>query len=170
MGEESWDCWDSGEALANQAPGLTTFQILHNKTNSINMKPGLHFGDRLMMPSVCLCPGIRSRNPELQSWKSHPQSGHAAWDSFPVGTSDLLWHRTSQCCLSLDVGQNPIWWCILCSFYFSFLLMLVLQEEGALPGPETGLLSNTRKWIVGGDTCADKARDFIGKGHLGGKQ
>ena len=25
------------------------------------------------------------------------------------------------------------------------------------------LLSNTRKWIVQGDTCADKARDFIGK-------
>ena len=33
-----------------------------------------------------------------------------------------------------------------------------------LPGPETGLLSNTQKRIVEGDTCADKARDFIGKG------
>ena len=30
---------------------------------------------------------------------------------------------------------------------------------------QTGLLSNTQKWIVLGDTCADKARDFIGKGH-----
>ena len=40
----------------------------------------------------------------------------------------------------------------------------MLQEGGPLPGPETGLLSNTRKWIVRGDTCADKARDFIGKG------
>ena len=48
--------------------------------------------------------------------------------------------------------------------------MIVLQEEGPLPGPETGLLSNTRKWIVRGDTCADKARDFTGKGHLGGEQ
>ena len=38
------------------------------------------------------------------------------------------------------------------------------------PGPETGLSSNTRKWIVRGDTCADKARDFIGKGHPGGEQ
>ena len=46
----------------------------------------------------------------------------------------------------------------------------VLQERGPLPGPETGLLSNNRKWIVGGDTCADKARDFIGKGHPGGEQ
>ena len=46
----------------------------------------------------------------------------------------------------------------------------MLQEGGRLPGPETGLLSNTRKWIVRGDTCADKARDFIGKGHPGGEQ
>ena len=41
---------------------------------------------------------------------------------------------------------------------------------GPLPGPETGLLSNIQKWIVRGDTCADKARDFIGKGHPGGEQ
>ena len=46
----------------------------------------------------------------------------------------------------------------------------VWQEGGPLPGPETGLLSNTQKWIVQGDTCADKARDFIGKGRLGGEQ
>ena len=37
-------------------------------------------------------------------------------------------------------------------------------------GPETGLLYNTRKWIVRGDTCADKARAFIGKGRPGGEQ
>ena len=41
----------------------------------------------------------------------------------------------------------------------------MLQEKGPLPGPETGLLSNIRKWIVRGDTRADKARDFIAKGH-----
>ena len=46
----------------------------------------------------------------------------------------------------------------------------VFQERGHLPGPESGLLSNTGKWIVWGDTCADKARDFIGKGQLGGEQ
>ena len=45
-----------------------------------------------------------------------------------------------------------------------------LLEDGPLPGPETGLLSNTQKRIVRGDTCADKARDFIGKGHPGGEQ
>ena len=48
--------------------------------------------------------------------------------------------------------------------------MELLQEGGPLPGPETGLLSNTQKWIVRGDTCADKARDFIGKGRPGGEQ
>ena len=39
-------------------------------------------------------------------------------------------------------------------------LILLLQEGGPLPGPQNGLLSNTQKWIVRGDTCADKARDF----------
>ena len=45
-----------------------------------------------------------------------------------------------------------------------------LLQEGPLPWSEAGLLSNTQKWIVRGDTCADKARDFIGKGHPGGEQ
>ena len=48
--------------------------------------------------------------------------------------------------------------------------MTMLQEGESLPGPKTGLLSNTQKWIVQGDTYADKARDFTGKGHLGGQQ
>ena len=46
----------------------------------------------------------------------------------------------------------------------------MLQEGGPLPGPENGLLSNTQKRIVRGDTCADKARDFIGERHPGGEQ
>ena len=48
-------------------------------------------------------------------------------------------------------------------FEFTFLL----QEGGPLPGPESGLLSNTWKWIVWEDTHVDKARDFIVKEHLG---
>ena len=39
-----------------------------------------------------------------------------------------------------------------------------------LPELKSGLLSNTRKWIVRGHTHTDKARGFIGKGHLGGVQ
>ena len=46
----------------------------------------------------------------------------------------------------------------------------LLQEGEPLPGPETGLLSNTQKWIIWGDTCADKARDFIGEECPGGAQ
>ena len=46
----------------------------------------------------------------------------------------------------------------------------VLRKGEPLPGPETGLLSNIQKWIVGGDTCADKAWDSIGKGRPGGEQ
>ena len=48
--------------------------------------------------------------------------------------------------------------------------VVLLQEGGPLPGPKTGLLSNTRKWIARGDTSADKARDFTGKGPPGGEQ
>ena len=38
--------------------------------------------------------------------------------------------------------------------------MILLQEGGPLPGPETGLLSNTRKWIVRGDTCWQSKRFY----------
>ena len=44
------------------------------------------------------------------------------------------------------------------------------RKGEALPGPEHELLSNTRKGIVQGDTRADKARHFLGKGRLGGEQ
>ena len=42
--------------------------------------------------------------------------------------------------------------------------MILLQEGGPLPGPQIGLLSNTRKWIVQGHTCADKQEILLGKG------
>ena len=46
----------------------------------------------------------------------------------------------------------------------------LLWEEGPLPGPERGILSNPQKWIVQGDTRADKGRGFIGKGCPSGEQ
>lgn len=46
----------------------------------------------------------------------------------------------------------------------------MLQEGVPLPGQERGRLSNTWKWIVGGDTKADKARDVIVVGCLGREQ
>ena len=45
----------------------------------------------------------------------------------------------------------------------------MLQEGELLTGPESGLLSNTLKRIVGGNTGTDKARRG-GKGCLGGEQ
>ena len=63
------------------------------------------------------------------------------------------------CILHLNFQCSPCIWYI-----------VMLQEGRPIPGPKTGLLSNTQKWIVWGDTCADKARDFIGKGHSGGEQ
>ena len=35
------------------------------------------------------------------------------------------------------------------------IYIYMLQEGRPIPGPENGLLSNTRKWIVQGETCAD---------------
>ena len=48
--------------------------------------------------------------------------------------------------------------------------MNIFQEGVPLPGQERGYLSNTWKWIVGGDTCADKARDVIVVGRPGREQ
>ena len=53
---------------------------------------------------------------------------------------------------------------------FSLINVIFLLLGGrTLPGPESELLSNAWKWIVPGDTRADKVRDFIGKGHSGGE-
>ena len=58
------------------------------------------------------------------------------------------------CPLSLRLGMG-----------LDFQFVVLLQEGGLLPEPKSGHLSNTQKWIVWGDTCADKVKDFIGKGH-----
>ena len=54
-----------------------------------------------------------------------------------------------------------MWWGHLC--------LWLLQEGGPLPGPQTRLLSKTRKWIVPGDTCWQSKR-FYWKGRPGGEQ
>ena len=40
----------------------------------------------------------------------------------------------------------------------------LLQEGRPLPGPESGLLSNTQKLIVQGDTRTDKAKTLLESG------
>ena len=74
--------------------------------------------------SVC---GIMSGSPELQLLESHPWSGCAAWDLFPVWTPDVLCHETSRCCLSLDVGQKPsmVMYLLLFLFLFSFNIRIL---------------------------------------------
>ena len=42
--------------------------------------------------------------------------------------------------------------------------------RGTLSGPESALLTNLCKWMIRGDKYAKKARDFTGKGRLGGEQ
>lgn len=42
--------------------------------------------------------------------------------------------------------------------------------RGTAAGPESGLLSNTGKCIVQGDTPADKAKDFVGEDAPGDEQ
>ena len=116
MREKSSGCWALGGGLANQAPDLATFQVLHNKTDSINMKLEPQFGHRLMVISVFNHPGIINRKSPITTTNTtanleiSPKEWHASWDPFPIESSDMLWYRTSQRCLSLDVGQNPIWW------------------------------------------------------------
>ena len=49
-------------------------------------------------------------------------------------------------------------------------IYICCRKGEPLPGHESRLLSDTRKWIVWGDTHADKAKDFIGKGQAGREQ
>ena len=42
--------------------------------------------------------------------------------------------------------------------------MQLLQERRPFPGPKSRLLSNTQKWVVQWDTCADKAKTLLGRG------
>ena len=52
-----------------------------------------------------------------------------------------------------------------------FIHLTLLQEGGPFQGPKLGsCLTLRNELIVRGDTCVDKARDFIGKGHMGGEQ
>ena len=65
----------------------------------------------------------------------------------------------------IRVAKNKFKWTFLVIKFYD-----PVAGRGTPSRVETGLLSNTQKWIVRGDTSADKARDFIGKGHPGGEQ
>jgi len=54
--------------------------------------------------------------------------------------------------------------CVYKEIYYKKSVHVLLQEQGSLLALERGLLSNTQKLIVRGDTYADEVRDFNGKG------
>ena len=56
-------------------------------------------------------------------------------------------------------------WVVYSNFFLLFLVSLFVAGRGTPSRAWDGHLSNTQKWIVRGDIHADKARDFIGKGH-----
>lgn len=55
----------------------------------------------------------------------------------------------------MDEGSANLESLLLPLWYIStwFLWIVMLQEGGPLPGPESGPLSNSWKWIVQGDAC-----------------
>ena len=70
----------------------------------------------------------------------------------------ILCYSYFDMCLNFESWGSIIHICILSAFV----------AEGGIPSKaKSGLLSNTQKWIVRGDTRADKARDFFGKGRPG---
>ena len=67
-------------------------------------------------------------------------------------------------------GLNQADWAHWAADPLLFLRHSCSAGKGTLSRAWNWLLSNTRKWIVPGDTRADRARDFIGKGRPGGEQ
>ena len=99
--------------------------------------------------------------------KKKKKSFSSSFSPCVISPSILLKPPGRQQC---DGDTCHLIWAKLWTGRFPFHKKPKLFQEGApLPGPESGLLSNTQKWSVQGDTLADKARDFIGKGRPGGE-
>ena len=82
----------------------------------------------------------------------------------------LMAGRTYQDIRNVSFSEHSCLSCPLKSLSWNYWFREVLLEGDPLPGSESGLLSNTRKWAVRGDTCTDKTKGFIGKGRPGGEQ
>lgn len=70
-----------------------------------------------------------------------------------------------QCYMSITFQQSWRKKIVKCN-----IAVMFLQGGRPLPGPEDRFSSNIRKWVVRGDTHADKAWDCTGKGWLGREQ
>ena len=73
------------------------------------------------------------------------------------GWWERLWRGTKKIIGVMEVFLILISWWYLCENWPDCI-------AGPLPGPKSGLWSNTWKWIVRGDTRTDKARDLLGRG------
>ena len=123
--EKSQGCWALGGGLANQTPGLAASQVLHNKTNSINMKPEPSFGHRLMMISVFDHPGIISRKPPHTTTTTtaileiSPMEQTRCLGPFPNWDSKCAVTQGFPALFKSGCWSEPNL-VILCSFYLSF--------------------------------------------------
>ena len=104
----------------------------------------------------------------FKTQETHFPNGHWQPSSSQPWVRMMLWMVEQR-----DTYRHPGLWgpCGETAFwYLPPYNYLTVAGRGTPSGPESGLLSNTWKWLVWGDTSADKARDFIGKGRLGGEQ
>ena len=120
--------------------------------------------------------GEGNGNPLQCSCLENPRDGGAWWAAvYGVAQSRtrLKWLSSSSSSMEgRQSGGDDIWRACWAGGQSQFLNGSCESVAGRrlLPGLESGLLSNTQKWIVRGDTCSEKARDFIRKGSLGGEQ
>ena len=119
---------------------------------------------------VCCCCKVTSVvSDSVQPHRWQPTRLRRPWDS-PGKNTGVGCHFLLQCMKvksESEVAQScptssDSMDCNLPGFSAHGIFQARVLEWGAIAF--SGLLSNTQKWIVRGDTCADKARDFIGKG------
>ena len=75
------------------------------------------------------------------------------------------WHLPQNAAWSMAIISSPVW-----GWSLSVHGQTIVTGTGPLPDPENLLLSTPQTGIVWEDTCADKAKDFIGKESPGGEQ
>ena len=68
-----------------------------------------------------------------------------------IGEMAMAYLKRMSAWVGVDLQDYVLW---------IFHYVELLQEGGPLPGPDTGLLSNTQKLIVRGDTCWQSKRFY----------
>ena len=117
-------------------------------------------GDTGSIPGSGRSPGRGDGNPLQDSCLENPMD-RGAWRAtvheVTKSWTQLKWLSTHTCMHQLSLGTERS---SLCPCF-----LILLQEGGPLPAPETGgLLSNTRKWIVWETHVLTKQEILLGKG------